>query len=290
VRILVTGADGLLGSALCPVLAKNQHEVFGVSEGDGDIFLPETLRPRLAAFRPQALVHLAAWTDVDGCEGDPDRAHRVNAEGARVAAAEAERAGASVLIVSSDYVFPGTGTAPCREDDATGPAGVYGQSKLAGEEAVKQAAVAWTVVRSAWLFGPGGKNFVDTVIALARTRERVPVVADQTGSPTYTPDLAKGLLQLIEARVRGTFHVTNGGAATWFTLAREAVRLAGGDPERIVPASTAEIGRPAPRPAYSVLDTAKAAAHGVVLRPWPEALAAYVGSQGRSVGWTGSRS
>lgn len=289
-RILVTGADGLLGSALLPVLAKNRHEVFGVSESDGDICLPDTLRPRLAAFRPEVLVHLAAWTDVDGCEGDPDRAHRTNAEGTRVAAALAEAAGAAVLYVSSDYVFPGTGTTPCREDDPTGPAGVYGRSKLAGEEAVKQAATAWTVVRSAWLYGPGGKNFVDTVITLARTRERVPVVDDQTGSPTFAPDLAGGLLRLLEARVRGTFHLANGGAATWFTLAREAVRLAGGDPERIVPASTAEIGRPAPRPAYSVLDTAKAAAQGVVLRPWPEALAAHVGSQGRSDGWTGSRS
>lgn len=239
---------------------------------------------------PEVLVHLAAWTDVDGCEGDPDRAHRVNAEGARVAAAEAERAGAAVLLVSTDYVFPGTGRTPYREDDVPAPAGVYGQSKLAGEEAVKQAAVQWTVVRSAWLYGPGGRNFVDTVVGLARDRERVPVVDDQTGSPTFSADLAAGLLQLIEARVRGTVHLANGGAATWFSLAREAVGLAGGEPERIVPASTAEVGRPAPRPAYSVLDTARAAAHGVHLRAWPEALAAYIGNPGRSDGWTGSRS
>jgi dTDP-4-dehydrorhamnose reductase len=290
VRIFVTGADGLLGSSLSPVLLQKGHEVEGVSEGDGDICLPGTLRPRLGAFRPEVLVHLAAWTDVDGCEGDPDRAHRVNAEGSRVAAAEAERVGAAVLAVSTDYVFAGTRDAPYREDDPPGPLGVYGRSKLAGEEAVKQAAVPWTVVRSAWLYGPGGRNFVDTLVDLARTRERIPVVDDQTGSPTFAADLAAGLGQLIEARVRGTVHLVNGGAATWFSLAREAVRLAGGDPERIVPATTAEIGRPAPRPAYSVLDTARAAAHGVRLRAWPEALAAYIGNQGRSDGWTGSPS
>lgn len=278
-RIFVTGADGLLGSALVPVL-RTRHAVQGVSEGDGDICLPRTLRPRLEAFRPEVLVHLAAWTEVDACEEDPDRAFRVNAEGARIAAAEAERVEAAVVHLSTDYVFDGHRRRPYREDDPAAPLNVYGRSKLAGEEAVKAAAVRWTVVRTAWLYGPGGRNFVDTVLGLAGTRESLPVVGDQRGSPTRAGDLAEGLLRLIEARVRGTFHLVNGGAASWFELARKAVGLAGGKVDRIVAAATAEIGRPAPRPAYSVLDGSKAAAHGVRLRPWTDALANHVASRG----------
>ncbi len=280
-RIFVTGWDGLLGSALMPLLAAG-HETAGMGIADGDAADARFLRSRLDAFRPHAVIHLAAMTAVDRCESQPDEAFRVNAEGSRVTAAEAERVDAAVLMVSTDYVFDGAKGAPYTEDDPPAPLSVYGRSKLAGEEAVRAASTRWAVVRSAWLFGPGGPNFVDTILGLLAGRDRLPVVDDQTGSPTYAPDLAAGLVRLVEARARGLYHLANAGRATWCGLAREAARLRGLDPARVVSATTAEVGRPAPRPPFSVLDCGRARErHRVALRPWTEALAEHLAAPAR---------
>ncbi len=275
-KVFVTGWDGLLGSSLVPIL-RERHEVAGIGLADGDIGDRVLVRGRLESFRPDAVIHLAAMTAVDACEGNEAEAFRINAEGSRLVAAEAERVGASITTLSTDYVFDGTKGAPYLEDDEPRPLSVYGRSKLAGEQGVQGASTRWAVVRSAWLFGPGGRNFVDTILGLLRERESLDVVSDQTGSPTYAPDLAEALTALVEAKGRGIYHLANEDPGSWYDLAREAVRGIGLDPDRVHPATTAEVGRPAPRPAFSVLDTTRARTrHGIGLRPWRDALRAHL--------------
>jgi dTDP-4-dehydrorhamnose reductase len=196
-------------------------------------------------------------------------------------AAEAARVNASVLAISTDYVFDGAKRSPYTEDEATAPLSVYGRSKLAGERAVRAGVPRWAIVRSAWLYGSGGKNFVNTILDLSARQDALTVVDDQTGSPTYVADLAEGLARLVDARAEGLLHLANAGSATWCDLARESLRLAGGDPARVRPAATETMGRPAPRPVYSALDCARARArYGVALRPWRDALADYLGGSG----------
>lgn len=231
----------------------------------------------MEAFRPETVVHLAAMTAVDICESAPEEADRVNALGAGGVAAEAERMGAAILALSTDYVFDGKADRPYREEDPTGPLNVYGRTKLRGEERIREVSSEWTVVRSAWLFGRARVNFVTRILNTLETRDTVRVVDDQTGSPTFTEDLARGLVQLIESDARGLVHLVNRGQATWCDLARRAAEIRGLDPDRVRPASTGEIARPAPRPAYSVLDPARAEDLGVRLRSWEEALAEYLG-------------
>lgn len=276
-RILVTGWDGLLGSELVPRLRDASHTVSGFGVGDGDVSDPAFVRERCRETEPEVVVHLAAMTAVDRCEDEPDTAFRVNAEGSRVVAQEAERVGARVLALSTDYVFDGERRSPYTEKDPTAPLSVYGRSKQAGEEAVREVCTHWAVVRSAWLYGPGGPNFIETILGLLAERDTVNVVDDQTGSPTSAAALAGGLTELVSRGAEGLYHLVNRGEATWCGLAREAVRLSGGNPERIRPVTTAEFQRPAPRPRYSVLDTHRVAErHDVTLAPWQEALAAYV--------------
>ena len=275
-RIFVTGWNGKLGRALREVLGE-VHDVHGMDIEDGDICDQSLWRKKMDPFHPDAVAHLAAMTAVDRCETAVDEAFRVNGEGSRRAAIEAERLDIPILAVSTDYVFDGRKTSPYTEDDPTAPLSVYGRSKLAGEEAVKTASLAWTIVRSAWLYGKGGPNFVETIIDLLGTQETVSVVDDQTGSPTYALDLARGIRTLLETRARGIFHVVNAGQASWFELAREIARQKGLDVDRVIPTSTSEMGRPAPRPVYSVLSPQRARAkHGVELRSWPDALEAYI--------------
>ena len=279
-RVFVTGWDGLLGSVLVPLLPERGHEVAGFGIADGQISDAGFLRSRLEGFRPDTVIHLAAMTAVDACEEDEAEAFRVNAEGSRVAAAEAERVGASILALSTDYVFDGAKGAPYREEDPARPLSVYGRSKLAGEEAVRAAATRWAVVRSAWLFGPGGGNFVRTILDRLASQPMVKVVRDQVGSPTYNRDLAEALAVLVERKAQGTFHVANGEAGSWFDLAREAVEAAGMDADRVQPATTEEMARPAPRPPFSVLDTERVRRrYGIVLRSWREAVREYVSTE-----------
>ena len=274
-RVFVTGWNGLLGTNLVPLIRRT-HEVDGFGVEDGEVTDPDFVRERFERFRPDAVLHLAAWTAVDACEADPDRAFRVNGEGSRVVAGEAERLGAGVIAISTDYVFDGAAQRPYREDDPTSPQSVYGKSKLEGEGEVRRLARG-VVVRTAWLYGAGGRNFVDTILTAMDERGNLEVVNDQLGSPTYAADLSQALVTLLEARAQGLYHVANTGEASWFDLAREAARLTGRAPERIRPATTALVPRPARRPAYSVLDCSRVAGdYGIRLRHWREALADYL--------------
>lgn len=246
-RVLVTGASGMLGRELIQAFDDGYDVVttrFDVTDRDATLAAVATIRPDL-------VVHSAAWTDVDGCETDPERAYAVNALGTRNVAEGARRAGAHVVAVSTDYVFDGTADRPYVEWDATNPQSAYGRSKLGAEQELDP---AWACVRTSWLFAAHGKSFVRTIVESEAPELRV--VDDQHGCPTAAPDLAAMVRVLAAERRPGTFHVTNQGATTWFQLARDAVALAGQDPARVVPTSSAELDRPAPRPTNSVLDNA----------------------------------
>jgi dTDP-4-dehydrorhamnose reductase len=271
-RLLVTGAAGMLGTEV--VAARGGHEVVALARAALDITDAAAVRAAVRDSRPDAVINCAGWTDVDGAEAAEDAATAINGDGAGHLAAAVAEAGAHVVHVSTDYVFPGDATEPYREDAPTGPRGAYGRSKLAGERAVAAAAPhAHAIVRTAWLFGPHGANFVDTMLRLARERSELKVVDDQLGCPTYAGPLARALVQVAEARVQGVLHVAGGGACTWFELARATFARAGVE-VTVHPCTTAEFPRPAPRPAYSVLGSTRRDAP--VLPPWQEGLAAHL--------------
>ncbi len=263
-RVLVTGAGGQLGRDVVDGCSAAGDEVIACDRATLDVSDRERVLQVIAAAAPDAVVHAGAWTNVDGCETDPDRAYAVNALGTRHVAEAARMVGARVCYVSTDYVFDGTGTRPYHEWDATNPLSVYGRSKLAGEGVLGPAD---TVVRTSWVCGRHGRNFVRTILTRAAQGQHLTVVDDQHGCPTFTEDLAAMIRTLVVARRPGVFHVTNQGATTWYRLARDAVELAGFDPALVTPIATAELQppRPAPRPANSVLDNAALRLSGVPL-------------------------
>jgi dTDP-4-dehydrorhamnose reductase len=285
VRVLVTGAAGMLGQAVMPALAAAGHEARGGDLPELDVTRLEALAAAAGEFRPDWIVHLAALTRVDECESRRDEAFRVNGLGARNAALAAAGCGAALLALSTDYVFDGTATAPYGEETTAAPASIYGASKWAGEQAVRAVTERHAIVRTAWLFGPGGTNFVDTILAKARAGQALRVVDDQRGSPTFTRDLAQGLLRLLDTGRFGTYHCTNSGDCTWYDLAAHALACAGLD----VPlerADTALFPRPARRPAYSVLSNGRFEhVTGWRMPPWRDAvrrhLEATAGASGR---------
>jgi len=222
--------------------------------------------------RPDVIVHAAAWTAVDACEGDPDRAFAVNALGTRHVAEAARRHRAHLVYLSTDYVFDGTATDPYDEWDRPNPRSVYGRSKLGGESECPDGS---TVVRTSWVSGAHGANMVKTVLRLAGGPGELHFVDDQRGSPTFSADLAAALVTLATERLAGTFHVTNQGTTTWFGFARAVLSALGHDPSRVVPVATADLDppRPAPRPANSVLDNAALRLAGLpLLDEWADAL------------------
>jgi dTDP-4-dehydrorhamnose reductase len=277
-RIAVTGATGMLAKALLPQLESAGHEVLALRREQADVTSFPALRGAIEPFAPQWVVHLAAFTRVDDCERDVELAFRVNGLGARNAALAAAACGASMLTISTDYVFDGRATRPYREYDAVAPLSVYGRSKWAGEEAVREVAPRHVIVRTAWLYGAGGANFVDSILRKARHGEPLAVVNDQRGSPTWTGDLARTLVRLIAAGEFGTYHCTNGGECTWHELAEHVVKRSGHDGP-IERTTAAALARPAPRPAYSVLDGSWCEhVTGYRMPHWKDAVDRYLGS------------
>jgi len=271
-RVLVTGAAGMLGRDLVPVLEAGGHEVTAV-DLEVDITDPAAVDACFDRVRADAVFHLAAWTNVDGAEEREDDALAVNGAGSGNVAAAAARHGAPVVCVSTDYVFEGSSPEGYAEDDATGPIGAYGRTKLAGELAAREAHPDGVrIARTAWLYGAHGNNFVDTMRRLAADRDEVTVVADQLGSPTWTRDLAPALVALLD-QPPGVYHTAGGGQVTWADFAREIFARSGIDCA-VRDVTTAEFGRPAHRPAVSILRVTKP---GVPrLRDWREALADYL--------------
>jgi dTDP-4-dehydrorhamnose reductase len=272
VKILVTGAGGQLGHDLVAAFGEPHHDVVGLAHAGLDVADRDAVLQAITTLRPDAVVHAAAWTDVDGCERDPDRAFAVNALGTRHVAEGARLVGAHLCYVSTDYVFDGASTRPYVEWDTPNPLSAYGRSKLGGE---RELSSSDTIVRTSWVCGAHGSNFVKTMLRLASERETLTVVDDQHGCPTFTPDLAAVIRGLVVGRRPGVFHVTNQGPTTWFGFARAVFAAAGLDPERVSPIATADLqpARPAPRPANSVLDNSALRLSGIPLASdWHEPL------------------
>ena len=268
-RLAVTGHKGMLGRRVAAEAAARGHDVEGWDLPEVDLTDPAAVERALRESEPEAIVNCAAYTDVDGAEEHEELATRVNGD----AAANLARAGVHVVHVSTDYVFAGDGDRPYVESDPPDPRTAYGRSKLAGERAVLGADAGHAVVRTAWLFGAGGKNFVDTILRAASERDELSVVYDQVGSPTWTGHLAPALVDVAERRGSGVFHAAGGGECSWHALAIEALERAGQDC-RVVAVTTEEFPRPAPRPAYSVLGTERA--DGLRLPPWQEGVAGHL--------------
>ena len=260
-RILVTGARGQLGTELLDAFPG--HEVVGTTIDVGD---RDAVHATVLDVRPHRIVHAGAWTDVDGCEGDPDRAFRANGLGTRHVAEAARRVDAHVAYISSDYVFAGDAGRPYTEWDTPNPLSVYGRSKLAGE---RELSPTHCVVRTSWVCGRHGRNFVRTMLARAHGNEKTKVVDDQVGCPTMADDLARTVARLAVDARPGIVHVTNQGAVSWFEFAQDVFRLAGADPALVEPIPTEALQppRPAPRPRFSVLDNTVLRLSGLPLLP-----------------------
>ena len=277
-RVLVTGGNGQLGSALLDLLSARAADVaLGIDLPDIDITAPDSVREVFAQFAPDVVINCAAWTAVDAAEEHEADALKVNGDGPRVLAEACKVAGAWLVQISTDYVFAGDANTPYAEDARPDPKTAYGRTKLAGEIAVQDVLPgAHYLVRTAWLYGLQGNNFVKTMLELESVRDNVSVVDDQRGQPTYAGDLAKQILLLLDARPpAGTFHATNSGATTWFELTRAIFENIGADPQRVLATDSASFVRPAPRPAYSVLGQDKWESVGLTpMREWRAALTA----------------
>ena len=272
-RVLLIGANGMLGKDI--VQEWTGDELIPATSRDADIRNPEEVERLIAAMRPEWILLTAAYTDVDGSERDPDAAFAVNHKGTENVARSAARYGAKVLYVSTDYVFDGEGTRPYEPDDPLGPIGVYGASKAAGEKAIQEHLQNWCIVRTSWLFGASGQCFPEKILRAAETRPELSVVSDQTGSPTFTRDLARAMQSLVRADARGFISVTNAGTCSWFEFATEILRQAGKQ-NPVKPIDTVQAARAAKRPAYSVLSPAALHALGIEVRHWREALPPYL--------------
>lgn len=280
-RILVTGAGGMLGSDLVPVLAGAGHDVFARPRSDLDITKEKDIALAFREIRPHVVVNCAAFTRVDECESDP-RALEVNARGVHRLAEHSLRHAAQLVQISTDFVFDGEKREPYCEEDATNPLSAYGRGKRQGEEAALRVP-SGLVVRTSWLFGPAGWNFIEAILKQVETgRRKLTVVNDQTGRPTATSDLSEAILALIEAGAVGIYHFANRGEVTWFDFAREILVLSERGDVEVEPADSETLGRPARRPPYSVLDISRyERVTGRSVRHYREALVEYLARRAR---------
>lgn len=263
----------MLGQDVVRAAELANHEVLGADQSALDVTDAAGTARAVARMRPGAVINCAAYTDVDGAEREPDEAMRVNADGARNVALAAAKVDAAVVYPSTDYVFEGTKDAPYVESDEPSPLSSYGRSKLAGEIDTAAVNPRHFVVRSSWLFGATGRNFVETMLELGARQHEVVVVRDQVGSPTYTGHLAEGLVRMLDSGAYGLHHMAAGGSTSWYHFAEAIFKLAGISC-RVLSTTTEELGRPAPRPEYSVLGTQW---HDAIRLPdWPVGLQAYL--------------
>lgn len=272
----MTGSGGMLGRDAVAALEARGHAVIGLARAELDITDAAALEEEIAALRPQAVVNCAAWTDVDGAEADEPGAMRVNDTGAGLVAATTAAHGCKLVHVSSDYVFDGAKRSPYVESDLPAAISAYGRSKQAGETAVAIGNPRHLIVRSSWLFGSGGPNFVETMLRLAGEQPEVLVVSDQVGSPTYTPHLAAALATLVEREDYGIHHAAASGQCSWFEFAQEIFDQEGVEC-RVMAATTEMLGRPAPRPPYSVLGSERP--DPIVLPDWRAGLREYLAAR-----------
>lgn len=268
--VLLLGARGMLGSALARVFGDENLTAW--DKQDQDLTEAEDLKQKILSLKPALIINASGYTNVDGAESNREEAFAVNAAAVGTIARAAKEAGAKVVHYSTDYVFPGDRAEGYEEQDKPGPAvNVYGESKLAGEQELMKSGVEYWLLRTAWLYGASGKNFVDTMLKLSEDHDELKVVDDQHGCPTYAADLAEATRRIMETKEPGIYHAVNAGTATWYEFALEIFRLSGKE-VKVAPVPASEYPRPAKRPVFSVLKDTK----GVRLRPWQEALEAYL--------------
>ncbi len=272
-KVTIFGVTGLLGKALMREWREDQ--VTGLSSKDADIRDPRQVENAVEETHPDWIVLAAAYTDVDGCETNRERAFAVNRDGAANVAQAAKEHGSRLLFLSTDYVFDGNKTSPYEVNDPRAPQSVYGRSKAEAEVQVEQILPGSCIVRTSWLFGTGGKCFPDTILKLASTRAQIDVVNDQLGSPTYAIDLARAIIQLCRKGAKGVVHVTNRGECTWFDFT-QAIVSAAGSKTIVHPTTTEKFPRPAKRPKYSVLSASSLGQYGISMPDWQDALRRYL--------------
>ncbi len=282
-RILVIGAQGMLGRDLVTILrssfgtGKSGYEIFGWDLDEIDIREEANTVSKIESLRPEIVINLAAYTDVDDCEVQKEKAFSINAEGMKHVAMGGGRCKAKVIYISTDYVFDGQKKEPYLEEDPPSPINVYGQTKLEGERYLQALVEDSLIIRTQWLYGKYGTNFVSSILRQAMEKKVLSVVNDQTGSPTYAVDLSRAIVALIQSDGQGIFNVVNEEVCTWYTFAQAILKASGLEEVRIIPISSEELGRRAPRPSYSVLGTKKMKEKtGMSLRPWSEALKDYL--------------
>ena len=283
-RILAIGAKGMLGRDLMEILRSSgradplkDFEVAGWDIDEIDIRQEGSVLSKIERFRPDIVINLAAYTDVDACEANRDEAFQVNAEGMRHIAMAAKSCGAKVVYLSTDYVFDGKKKEPYLESDPPNPLNIYGRTKLKGEEYLQEQVRDHLIIRTQWLYGKHGKNFVSSILRQAREKQTLTIVNDQTGSPTYTVDLSKAIRTLIQHNSRGIFHVANREVCTWYAFGQAILKFSRIEGVSLIPISSKELSRRAVRPSYSILNTEKLRREtGMSLRSWPEALKEYL--------------
>ncbi|WP_230931975.1 dTDP-4-dehydrorhamnose reductase [Priestia sp. TSO9] len=275
-KVLITGANGQLGKELVELFTEKGFEVYGFGRDRMDITNQAQVQEMISTLKPNIVLHSAAHTQVDLAESEPDQAFLINAYGTRNVAVAAEAVGAKLVYVSTDYVFDGTTDEPYNEFSPTSPLGVYGKSKLAGEQFVRDLHSKFFIVRTSWVYGKHGANFVKTMLKLGEERKELSVVADQIGCPTYTLDLAHAILELVGTQKYGVYHISNSGSCSWYEFAKEIFKVSNMEVQ-VKPCTTADFPRPAARPANSVFEHMSIKLNNFTsIRHWREALSSFL--------------